>query len=430
MSQGDFILKGDICHSKTPDILECRENGFLVCRRGKSAGIFLSPPARYNRLPVHDYTGKLIIPGLVDLHTHAPQFALRGLGMDRELLDWLDAAVFPEEAKHGERDYSRRAYAALVDDLKKGATTRVCLFATVHVETTITLMEMLEESGLVSLVGKVSMDRNCPESLREKDAEPAVLDWLDRCGEYRNTGPILTPRFIPSCTDGLLRRLGEIRKQRRLPVQSHLSENRREIQWVRELCPESAGYADAYKRFGLLGGDGPAIMAHCVWSSDEELALLARERVYVAHCPQSNSNLSSGAAPARGFLRAGVPTGLGTDVAGGAHTSLFRAMTDAIQVSKLRRTLGFGGEAEQPLSLEEAFYLGTRGGGGFFGGVGCFDSGYELDAVVIDDSSLCPLFPLSARDRLERAVYISDDRHIAAKYVRGVLITNKPSGKE
>ncbi|MDR2518643.1 MAG: amidohydrolase family protein [Spirochaetaceae bacterium] len=416
----DFILKGDLCHSKTPDVLECWENSVLVCDKGKSAGVFPFPPDQYKGFPVHDYTGKLIIPGLVDLHTHAPQFSLRGFGMDRELLDWLEAAVFPEEAKYGDRGYSRLAYAALVEDLKKGATTRACLFATVHSETTLMLMDMLEESGLVCMAGKVSMDRNCPESLREQDGEAAVLDWLDRCGAYRNTAPILTPRFIPSCTGRLLRRLGEIRKQRRLPVQSHLSENRREIRLVKELCPGSATYAEAYKRFGLLGADAPALMAHCVWSSDEELALLAEERVFVAHCPQSNSNLSSGAAPARRFLTAGVPAGLGTDVAGGAHTSLFRAMTDAVQVSKLRQALAF--EAERPLSFEEAFYLGTRGGGAFFGAAGCFDPGYELDAVVIDDAPLSPPFTLSLRDRLERAAYLSDDRHITAKYIRGTAV--------
>lgn len=419
----DFVLKGAICYSKTKDTLRFLEQGFLVCTAGKSAGVFPDLPDRYRDLPVTDYTGKLIIPGLVDLHIHAPQFTLRSLGMDLELLDWLTTWVFPEETKYQDTAYSLETYTSLVEDLKRGPNTRACLFATVHVPGTLLLMDLLEASGLVCMVGKVNMDRNCPDSLREKDAETSIAatrEWLEQCGSYRNTAPILTPRFIPSCTDDLMRRLGAIRRQYRLPLQSHLSENQREINWVRELCPQSACYGDAYARFGIFGDEAPVIMAHCVWSEDREVDLLAKQKVYVAHCPQSNTNIASGAAPVRRYLEAGIPVGLGSDVAGGAHTSIFRAMTDAIQVSKLRRLLT--GHNDAPLSLEEAFYLGTKGGGAFFGAVGSFEAGYEFDALVIDDGNLAPPFTLSLRNRLERIVYLSDDRHISAKYVRGVSI--------
>jgi guanine deaminase len=167
-------------------------------------------------------------------------------------------------------------------------------------------------------------------------------------------------------------------------------------------------------------------MAHCVWSSDEELELMRSRGVYIAHCPQSNTNLSSGIAPMRRFLDLGIPTGLGSDVAGGVHASIFRAMTDAIGVSKLRQCLCAKDNA--PLTLEEAFYLGTIGGGSFFGkaglpgtagAAGSFEPGYEFDALVIDDAGIAAPFSLSVRDRIERAVYLSDDRNIIAKYARG-----------
>jgi guanine deaminase len=169
-------------------------------------------------------------------------------------------------------------------------------------------------------------------------------------------------------------------------------------------------------------------MAHCVWSGDDEIRLLADRGVFAAHCPQSNINLSSGIAPVRRLLEAGVPLGLGSDVAGGAHASIFRAMTDAIQVSKLRRVLA--DQTEKPLTLEEVFYLGTAGGGAFFGKAGgaffgpagSFDPGYDFDALVINDTALAGPGELSLRDRLERTVYLSDDRHIEAKYVRGKQI--------
>jgi guanine deaminase len=418
VAQNSFILKGDICWSKGPVALQT-VSGYLVCVEGKSTGAFARLPEQYAHLPIADFSNCLIVPGLVDLHTHAPQFAFRGLGIDLELLDWLESRAFPEEAKYLDSEYAARAYGLFVDQVRRAFSTRLVIFATVHTRATLLLMEMLEASGLVCLVGKVNMDQNSPACLREESAAASLAateEWLAACS-YQNVRPILTPRFIPSCSGELLKGLAALRTQYSLPIQSHLSENRREIEWVRELCPESRGYAAAYRDFGLLGEKTPSVFAHCVWSDDDEIRLLAQERVFAVHCPQSNTNLSSGIAPIRRFLEAGVQTGLGSDMAGGVHDSIFRAMADAIQVSKLRRVLL--APDERPLSLEEAFYLGTAGGGAFFGKCGSFDEGYDFDALVIDDRSPAPAFELSIRERLERVVYLSDERSIRAKYVRG-----------
>jgi guanine deaminase len=365
---------------------------------------------------------------------HAPQFAFRGLGMDLELLDWLETRAFPEEAKYHDLEYARRAYGLLAEHLRQGPNTRIVLFATVHAPAALLLMDLLEESGLVCLVGKVNMDRNSPGGLREENAASslaATREWLSRClsggnaaGCRKNVMPILTPRFIPSCSDALMRGLSEIQKEYGLPVQSHLSENKKEIEWVRQLCPSAEGYGAAYDMFGLFGNGVPTIMAHCVWSDEGEINLMAKRGVYIAHCPQSNTNLSSGIAPVRKFLERGLSVGLGSDVAGGIHTSIFRAMADAIQVSKLRRSLLGDGA---PLTVEEAFHLGTAGGGAFFGktaggAAGSFEPGYDFDALVIDDAGLAAPFELSPRDRLERVIYLSGDRHISAKFARGKRI--------
>ena len=191
-----------------------------------------------------------------------------------------------------------------------------------------------------------------------------------------------------------------------------------EIAWVRELCPQSRFYGDAYHLFGLFGGEGcPTIMAHCVYSGEEEIALMQRQRVFIAHCPASNTNLASGIAPVRRYLTEGIPMGLGSDVAGGTHTSIFRAMADAIQVSKLRWRLQDSTLA--PLTAAEAFYLGTLGGGAFFGKVGSFLPRYEFDALVIDDSRYTPQGSRSIPERLERTIYLSDERDLAHKYAAG-----------
>ncbi|MFR9190595.1 MAG: amidohydrolase family protein, partial [Anaerotruncus massiliensis (ex Togo et al. 2019)] len=148
--------------------------------------------------------------------------------------------------------------------------------------------------------------------------------------------------------------------------------------------PWSGCYGGAYDRFGLFGGDAPTIMAHCVHSTGEEIDLMQARGVFIAHCAQSNTNLASGVAPVRAYLDRGMKVGLGTDIAGGFSLSVFRAMADAVQASKLRwRLLD---DSLRPLTVPEAFYLGTKGGGEFFGKVGSFEEGYEFDAVVLDDS--------------------------------------------
>ena len=424
MKKTSFVLRGDICYSVSPTQLRAVPDGYLVVEEGLCAGVFPQLPEGYAGLPVLDRRGSLVVPGLVDLHLHAPQYAFRGLGMDLELLDWLDTHTFPEEARSRDLDYAGRAYDIFAGDLKASATTRACVFATAHTQATLLLMDRLEESGLITLVGRVNMDRNCPDSLREPDAQTAAqatVDWLEAVrGRYQRTGPILTPRFIPSCTDELMRRLGEIRRQYDLPVQSHLSENQGEVAWVAQLCPSAPFYGAAYDAFGLFGGDHPCVMAHCVLSGEEELALMKARGVFVAHCPQSNENLSSGIAPVRRYLEAGLHVGLGSDIAGGSTPSIFRAMADAIQVSKLRWRLV--DQTLAPLTAAEAFWLGTAGGGAFFGKVGAFEPGWEADVLVLDDRRLrCPN-PLTPEQRLERLIYLAEDRDITDKFARGEKI--------
>ena len=157
-----FIIRGDICCSADKKQLITKENGYLICENGISAGIFDTIPDQYAYLPVHDYSGMLVMPGMVDLHIHAPQYAYRGLGMDRELLDWLNTYAFPEESKYGDISYADKAYSIFTDAVRKSATTRLVIFGTLHREATELLMDKLEDIGVVSYVGKVNMDRSRP----------------------------------------------------------------------------------------------------------------------------------------------------------------------------------------------------------------------------------------------------------------------------
>ena len=292
-------------------------------------------------------------------------------------------------------------------------------------------MGLMEQSGLISYVGKVNMDREATEALEEESAEMSAyvtFGWINAVKEkFDNTKPILTPRFIPCCTDELMEELKQIQMTYGIPVQSHLSESPGEIDFVHFLRPNNAFYGDAYNDYDLFGKnddintDVKTVMAHCVWSTPEEVELMRKNGVFIAHCPASNMNLSSGIAPIRKYLDMDMNVGLGSDVAGGHSDSIFRAMTDAIQVSKMYwRHVD---QSVKPITFPEAFYMATMGGGEFFGKVGSFEEGFEFDAVVLDDTTLAHPQELNVTERLERAVYLELDRNgIRAKYAAGEQI--------
>ena len=411
-----FILKGNICYSISKTELKTL-SGYVVCMDGKCAGVFEKFPEKYKDLEFRDLKDKLIIPGMVDLHIHAPQYAFRGMGMDYELIEWLNTQTFPEEGKYKDKDYAKKAYTIFADNMKNSATTRACIFATRHRQATEILMDLMEVTGLVTYVGKINMDRSAPDELVEESADMSAFNtfgWInDIAGKYKRTKPILTPRFIPSCTDDLMDQLREIQRTYNLPVQSHLSENKGEIEWVRELRPDSAFYGDSYDKHDLFGDENldsekvNTVMAHCVWSSDEEVKLMRENGVFIAHCPASNINLTSGIAPVRKYLDLDMKIGLGSDVAGGQTESIFRAITDAIGVSKMY--LRYVDEDAKAVTFEEAFYMATKGGGEFFGKIGSFEEGYEFDALILDDSILAHPLELDLRQRLERSIYLSLD---------------------
>lgn len=414
----NYILKGNICYSKTKDEICIVENGYVVCQDGICAGVYQELPDCYQNYRCYDYTDKIIIPGLVDLHIHAPQYPFRGLGMDLELIEWLNTHTFVEEAKYQNIEYADKAYDIFVEDLLKSATTRACVFGTIHREATTMLMQKLEVAGIKAYVGKVNMDRNSPEYLCEESVKQAVVDtekWIIDCEKFENVKPILTPRFIPTCSDELMEKLSVLQKKYHLPVQSHMSENLGEIQWVKELCPDTAFYGEAYDKYDMFGKECNTIMAHCVHSEKDEIDLMKKQKVFVAHCPESNANLASGIAPIRKYLNMGIKVGLGSDVAAGSALSIFQSMAMAIVCSKLRWRLV--DQSLPPLNVEEVFYLATKGGGEFFGKVGSFEKDYEFDAVVLDDSFIKHPQELTVKQRLEQLIYLAEDRSVVAKFV-------------
>ncbi|SDE88538.1 amidohydrolase family protein [Sporomusa acidovorans] len=415
------IIKGNMVFAPSFGQLETLANSYVIIEGKKIKGTYRELPAQYNNLAITDYGDALIIPGFVDLHFHAPQFANRGLGLDLELLPWLEQYTFPEEAKFKDNAYAAEIYKQVVTELWKWGTTRVALFGTIHKEATAHLMEMLALAGLGGYVGKVNMDRNSSDSLLETteqslaDTEDFIKNTIDRYGLVK---PIITPRFVPSCTGDLMSGLARLAGKYNLPVQSHLSENTGEIAWVKELHPDCLNYANVYQKFGLFGQQ-PTIMAHCIYNDAAEIELMAKNKVTVAHCPYSNNNLASGIAPVRKLIDLGVAVGLGSDIAGGHEISIAKVMAAAVQVSKLK---WLASDKKAPFfTIPEVFFMATKGGGSFFGKVGSFEEGYEFDALVIDDTGLnvSTINRYSLAERLSRFIYIGDYHNIVARYVAG-----------
>jgi guanine deaminase len=410
-----FLIKGIFIDTVTMDSLRIR-NGYLLIENGIIQQFFEKNPDV--NIKLYDYSDKLIIPGLIDLHLHAPQYSYCGTGMDLELLDWLNKYTFKEESKYNDIEYSRKNYEIFVNNLEKSATTRAVIFASIYVDSTLLLMDLIESKKIFAYVGKVGMDRNSPDYYIEKNGKEETIRFIEEClkKNYKYVKPIITPRFTPSVSDAYMEQLGIIAKKYNLAVQSHLSENQEEIKLVKELRKNDSFYAQSYDKYGLFGNERKTVMAHCIYSNNEENDLIKKNGVYIAHCPTSNVNIITGICPASMYLRNGYNICLGTDTAGGHTLDLLTVMRYAIQMSKMRYLLV--DKKFKPLTLSEVLYIATYKGGSFFGKVGLFEKDYEFDALVLDESLLKNLKDFNISERLERFIYSSDAR-IEGKFIRG-----------
>lgn len=412
-------FRGNILYTPTPEAFQVLEGGYIVVQDGIVISVAADLEEHHRAVPVRDFGDQLIIPSFNDLHVHAPQFPMAGLGFDEELLPWLEKYTFAVEARYSDDAFAEALYRRFLHKMWTVGTLRFSAFATLHKQATLTLMRLTQESGLRGFVGKVNMDRNSPPILVET-TEQSILDTIEiaeHAAEHTpHVGAIITPRFVPSATAELLAALGEIAERYDLPVQSHLSENLAEILWVRDLHPEAGSYTEVYQQFGLLR-PGKTIMAHCVHLTEHEQAILAERDVFIAHCAQSNADLSSGIMPLRRYLNRGLRCVIAIDVAGSHVPDITRHIVATIETSKLQR---LNHDDEQPVTLSEAFHLATKASGAFFGDVGSFEEGFAFDALVIDGGPN-PL-GLGPLERLERYIYAGDDRNIVHRFVAGIEV--------
>ncbi len=409
-----MILKGTILSTPELGVLEFIENGYLVADNGLIVGTYTQLPEDYQNMPVEDYGNALILQSFSDMHLHAPQYPMIGMGMEMELLDWLEEYTWPTEAKFADTAFAREIYSHLASELVANGTTRVCMFSSLHTDSTLVLMQELQRAGITGFVGKVNMDRNGGKDLQEttQGSKEETLRWLDACQENWDIKPILTPRFSPSCTDELMAFLGSLAKERRLPVQSHLSESLGEIAWVKELFPDCDTYHGTYQKHDLW--TDKTLMAHCVWSDEAELLAMKQAGVTVVHCADSNSNLRSGVAPVRKMLDMGVSVVLGSDISGGDQLSVFDIVNSSIKVSQLRSA--YDPERPKQLTAVEAWYLATSAANLWFGEKPGFAPGNRVNVMVVSDDQLPSTRTLSPKERFDRLFYRRQKGAILAVY--------------
>ena len=410
------VLKGDIVSSESLTEIKTIKNGYICLERGRIVSVSDTLPEEFADAVLYDYSDMLIMQSFCDMHLHAPQYPMLGLGMNLPLVDWLSKYAYPMESRFADPEYARKVYRRLAHDLISHGTTRVAMFSSLHTDSTIVLMEELEKAGITGYVGKVNMDRNGSPILQEttEESKRETLRWLEESNRFSRIKPILTPRFTPSCTDELMSFLGELSGERDLPVQSHISENISEIEWVKQLRPECEEYWDTYHDSGLW--HERTLMAHCVHSSERERKAIAGHGVTVVHCCNSNTNISSGVMPLRKMLDENIKVVLGSDISGGNTLNGFDVVASTVQTSKVRSILD-NWETDH-VNETEAWYLATSAAAPWFGAKAGFAPGNMLHAIVLDDSKLMRK-GLSVMERFSRCFYKRQPGSIRAVWSEG-----------
>ena len=407
--------RGNVIYSKNKDTLISKENSYILVREGIVKGIFKELPNGFPKENIIDWGNKLIIPGFCDMHVHAPQFLQRGMGMDRELLDWLKTYTYPNESRFKNPNHAREVYSLFVDELLRQGTLHVNIFPSIHYEASEILFEILEQRGLFAFTGKLNMDQNSPEYYVE-DTEKSLVDTEKFIQKHQKDGNVkvsIVPRFTITCSEKLLAGLGSLSEKYGVPVHSHMCEAVNTIKVSQELFPDYKNEAEIFYQNNLLG-QRPTIMAHCIFMDDEVLKLMKNPNCMAVHCPDATANINAGGImPVKKLLEMGINLAIGSDIGSGANLSIARGIASTIQHSKIRNMFDSQWDA---VTLPEAFYMATRSGGRYFKNVGAFEEGYCFNALVIDDSNM-PGEGYTLVERLERFCYLGDDRNIAMRYI-------------
>ncbi len=405
--------RGRIIHHLGDAGVEDIGDGLLVVDGGRIISCTSNPESFAGE--IIDLGDRLIIPGLVDVHSHIPQLDCRGKH-GSTLLDWLDRYIFPAEKAFADigvvEDVATRFFKKLI----LNGTTSSCLYATVHESATDRCFEIARESGLRCTIGKVMMDANAPEGLSESRSD-SLRASESLCAKWHGAGEgrlkyAFTPRFAPTCSLELMREAGKLARASGAYLQTHIAETRGENERVKKLFPEFSDYVELFESIGCLGER--TILAHAIHLSENEFGRLSKSKTKIAHCPTSNFFLKSGWMPTARVESAGIKYGLGTDVGAGTSMSIFAEMRHADYT-----------QLEMEMNPSHAFRLATLGGAEVLSmesEIGNFEMGKFADFCVVDISGIDPSFrlkELSTDETLSLLMYRGDGQAIEHTYVGG-----------
>lgn len=406
--------KGTVITSRSYDELSVMEKGYVIVEDGVITGVTENPQ---EGLEVIDHGDALIIPAFSDLHIHGSQFVQRGVGMDCLLFDWLNTYTFPQESKFRDIEYARIIYPQMIRELLRNGTFAANIFSTIHYEACDILFKLLKESGMYAFSGKINMDMNSPDYYVE-DSERSIADTerfiVEHSGDQK-VKPIIIPRFAPTCSDKLLKGLGDLAGKYNVGVHTHLVESKAEAAWSADLFPQYGSDGSIYENTGLLQGSGPKIFAHVIFPTEVEERILKQYDAVSVHCPDATSNIIAGIMPVSELHDKGFRIALGSDVGGGHFMGLYHQISRSVQISKMKE---FYEPEYRHILFANAFYMATAEGGKVFGKIGKLEKGYKFNALVISglqDEG----YELSPLEQLERFCYIGDDRNITARYLDG-----------
>lgn len=448
------VFQGTAFSSKSPQEVQIlKENLFCINENGIIEKVISPEDADYQPL-LDAYQGEenfhrlaegqYLLPGFVDLHVHAPQWAQAGTALDIPLYDWLNTYTFPLESKFSDLEFAKDVYQDVVSTLLANGTTTALYFATVHKEASLLLAEICVKKGQRGLVGKVVMDNpeQNPDYYRDANTQTALADTeefilaVNKLAKRAKQGvyPVVTPRFIPSCTDDALKGLGELAAKYDTYVQSHCSESDWEHDYVKKRFDKNDAFA--LHHFGLLRNK--SVMAHCNFLDNADADLFAETGTAVCHCPISNAYFANSVIPLARLHAKGVEIGLGSDISGGFSPSLFDNARQAVIVSRMLED-GVNtalpaedrGVPNSRITINEAFYFATAGGGESLSlPIGRLAENYAWDVQIIDTSIASAKLPIyhaneDLHDVFQKIMYLVRSENIREVWVQGEKVHSR-----
>ncbi|MEM8629646.1 MAG: guanine deaminase [Pseudomonadota bacterium] len=398
------------------------ENGLIV-----DSGDAERLAAAYPGAERTEYGDALILPGFVDAHAHYPQTAIIA-SWGKRLIDWLNTYTFPEEMRFGDPAYAEEIAERYLDLILAEGTTTVVTYCTIHPESADAIFAAAEKRGMRIVAGKTAMDRNAPDGLRDT-AQSAYDDGKALIARWHGRGRLsyaVTPRFSPTSTPDQLSAMGALWAEHPgCLMQTHLSEQTDEIDWVRELFPDHRDYLDTYEAHGLIGPG--ALFGHAIHLEPRERDRLRESGSSLIHCPTSNTFIGSGHFEMAGLADTGHLIGLATDTGGGSSFSMLRTMAAAYEIAQLRGTV---------LHPSQLVWLATAGSARAIGMeslIGTLAIGSEADLTVLDLASTPAIAQATDRagdiwQALFPTMMMGDDRAVRDVWVNGRVVRFPSAG--